>query len=304
MAALARERSTLRRDLVVIHRLEFPFPVSYLAQASWGACLAVTSAGQLLDAVALLAILANLVLITAGLALNNAVDVRTDARHQDKHYLASAVTRFGRDRAFRWVAGETALGLALATVVSVRTGHWLVAGSAVVIVVLHLLYNVEPVRLKRRGFAGAVVFGLSVVTVPCLLSYGAFRPTVDASVWLVAVGLGVMAAGRTVWWSVPDRAADIATGMATPTVRHGAVRALASACLIMAAGLVLLGWGLWWRYGPGWALAGMAMYGAFLGTALTQFRRDVPNAVRMRKRLLPLVMVGDVLLVPIALTAW
>lgn len=303
MAALAGARGTRWRDIVVIHRLEFPFPVSYLAQASWGACLAVTSAGQLLDAPALLAIVANLLLVTAGLALNTAVDVRTDSRHQDKHYLASAVTRFGRDRALRWATTEMAGALALAILVTSWTGHWLVAGSAIVIVVLHLLYNVEPVRVKRRGFLGVAVFGLSVVTMPCLLSYGAIRSTVDGSVWLIAVGLGVMAAGRTVWWSVPDRAADIATGMATPTVRHGAVRALASACLIMAAGMVLLGWGLWWRYGPAWALAGVAMYGAFLGIALTRLRREMPSAVLLRKRAMPLVMVGDVLVVLIALAA-
>jgi 4-hydroxybenzoate polyprenyltransferase len=299
----ALARNTPWRDLVVIHRLEFPFPVSYLAQASWGACLAATSAGQLLDMPVLLAILANLVLVTSGLALNVAVDVRTDSRHQDKHYLASAVTRLGRDRVLRWVVGETVAGLALATVVSVWTGHWIVAGSAVVIVGLHLLYNVEPVRLKRRGFAGVAVFGLSVVTMPCLLSYGAIRPTVDAPVWLIAAGLGVMAVGRTVWWSVPDRAADTATGMVTPAVRHGAGRALAAACLLMAAGLVLLGWGLWWRYGLAWALLGTAMYGVFLGNALTLFRREVPSAVRLRTRALPLIMVGDVLVALIALTA-
>lgn len=307
MPRLAGARSDLWRDIVVIHRLEFPFPISYLCQASWGVCLAVTSARQLLDASVLLAIVANLLLITAGLALNTAVDVRTDSRHRDKHYLASAVTRFGRDRAFRWATLEMACALGLAVLVSLRVGHWQVAAAATVIIVLHLLYNAEPVRLKRRGFAGVAAFGASVVTMPCLLSYGAVPATVDASVWTVIIGLGVMAAGRTAWWSIPDRAADTATGIATPTVRHGAERALALSCLIMLAGLVLLGWGLWWRYGAVWALCGAAMYGAFLGDALAMSRRvagrEVPSAVRLRTRAMPLVMIGDVLLVLIALIA-
>jgi hypothetical protein len=75
----------------------------------------------------------------------------------------------------------------------------------------------------------------------------------------------------------------------------------------MLAGLRLLGWGLWWRYGPAWAWLGVAMYGVFLGDALTLFRpapgRGLPSSVRMRKRAMPLVMIGDVVLLIIPLAA-
>jgi 4-hydroxybenzoate polyprenyltransferase len=122
---------------------------------------------------------------------------------------------------------------------------------------MQLLYNLEPVRLKRRGFAGAGVFGLSMATLPCLLSYSAVRSGFEPAVWPTFASLGVMAIGRTAWWSVPDRIADVATGMAPPTVRYGAARALVLSCVVMGAGLGLLGWGLWWRYGPAWVPLGV-----------------------------------------------
>jgi 4-hydroxybenzoate polyprenyltransferase len=103
------------RDIAVLHRLEFPLPVSYLCQASWGACFAAGGAKGLLHASVPAAITANLLLIVSGLALNNAVDIPTDEQNRDKNYLASTATRFGRVRALRWAATEMAAGLA----------HWL-----------------------------------------------------------------------------------------------------------------------------------------------------------------------------------
>jgi 4-hydroxybenzoate polyprenyltransferase len=141
--------------------------------------------------------------------------------------------------------------------ISLSSGRWFVAGIATMSIVMQLLYNLEPVRLKRRGFAGAGVFGLSMATLPCLLSYSAVRSGFEPAVWPIFASLGVMAIGRTAWWSVPDRIAAVATGMATPTVRYGAARALVLSCVVMGAGLGLLGWGLWWRYGPAWVPLGV-----------------------------------------------
>jgi 4-hydroxybenzoate polyprenyltransferase len=293
------------RDIVVLHRLEFPLPVNYVCQASWGACFAVEGVHGLLGASVAAAIGVNLLLIVSALALNNAVDISTDERHQDKVYLASATARFGRARALRWAATEMAAGLALAVAISWWSGRWLVTGMAVAIIAGQLLYNLEPVRLKRRGFAGAGVFGLSVTTLPCLLSYSAVRSGFDTALWPIFIGLGVLAVGRTAWWSVPDRAADTASGIATPTVRYGAGRTLVLSCVVMVAGLGLLGWGLWSGYGPAWVLPGVVMHAVLVGSALALLRHTddhaLPSSVRMLRRAMPLVAVGDVLLVVIPL---
>lgn len=297
------------RDIVVIHRLEYPLPVTYLCYAGWGACFAISDGQHSIDAVVLLAITANTLIIVAALALNTAVDIHTDERHRDKSYLASAVLRFGRERTLRWAATEMAAGLAFAVAVSVWTGRWAITGIATVTIVLHLLYNVEPARLKRRGLAGPAVFGVALVGMPCLLSYYcAVQSGFEESVWPIIGGLGVLAIGRTVWWSVPDRVADSATGIATPTVRCGAVPALALSCLIVLAGLNLLGWGLWWRYGAAWVVPGTAAHGVFLAGMLALLLRPIsdrtlPNAVSMRRRVMPLVMIGDVVLAVIPLGA-
>jgi 4-hydroxybenzoate polyprenyltransferase len=295
------------RDIAVLHRLEFPLPVSYLCQATWGACFAAGGVKGLLHASVPAAITANLLLIVSGLALNNAVDIPTDEQNRDKNYLASTATRFGRVRALRWAATEMAAGLALAITISLSSGRWFVAGIATMTIVMQLLYNLEPVRLKRRGFAGAGVFGLSMATLPCLLSYSAVRSGFEPAVWPIFASLGVMAIGRTAWWSVPDRIADVATGMATPTVRYGAARALVLSYVVMGAGLGLLGWGLWWRYGPAWVPLGVVMHCVFLGGALALLRRTadhaLPSPVHMLKRAMPLVTIGDALLVVIPLAA-
>lgn len=295
------------RDILAIHRLEYPFPIIYLCYAGCGACFAVTDVRRLLDASVLTVGMANLLLVAAGLLLNTTVDIRTDERHRDRNYLATAVLRFGRGRARRWVAAEMAVALGLVVLASVWLDRWLLTGIAAGIIVLQLLYNVEPVRLKRRGFAGPVAFCIAVVVLPCLLSHWAVRPQIDTSVWLIFMGLGISAIGRMTWWSVPDRTVDTATGMTTPAVRYGTTRALALSCLILLAGLVLLGWGLWGRYGPAWILPGLAAHGIFLSGTLALLGRtsneNLPSPVRMRKQAMSLVMVGEVTLTTIPLIA-
>jgi len=295
------------RDIVVLHRLEFPLPVNYVCQASWGACFAVEGAQGLLDASVTAAIGVNLLLIVSALALNTAIDTPTDERHRDKNYLASAAARFGRARALRWAATEMAAGLALAVTISWWSGRWFVAGMAATCIAGQLLYNLEPMRLKRRGFAGAGVFGLSMTTLPCVLSYSAVRSGFDAAIWPVFIGLGVLAVGRTAWWSVPDRDADAATGITTPTVRYGAVRTLVLSCAVMMAGLGLLGWGLWSGYGRAWVLPGVMMHAVLVGGALALLRHTddhaLPSSVHMLRRAMPLVAIGDVLLAVIPLAA-
>lgn len=312
--APARTGTSTWRDIVVIHRLEYPLPVTYLVYAAWGACFAVGEVRELADAAVLLAIVANALIILGGLALNVSVDVGTDERHRDKNYLARAVRRFGHGRTLRWVATEMAAGFTSAVAVSLWTGRWIIAGIATVTIALHLLYNIEPARMKRRGFAGSAVFGTALVAMPGLLSYYAVQPGLPGYLWLVVAGAGVLAVGRTAWWSVPDEVADSTSGVVSPVVRHGATRTLALSCLILLAGLGLLSVGLWARYGLVWALVGAAAHVVFLlGVLAVLLRRStrrasvydraLPSAVRMRSRALPTAVIGDVVLAVLPLIA-
>lgn len=286
---------TAWRDVLAVHRLEFPFPVNYLCYATCGACFAAGDAARLLDRPVLAASIANVLLIVAGLALNTAVDVRTDERHHERHHLARAARRIGTARLVRWVVAELAVALLLACLAAAAVARPLVAVTAVVILVLQVLYNVEPVRLKRRGLTGVAAFCMAVLVLPFLLSYWVVRPDVDAPSWLVVAGLGTLSAGRMTSWSVPDRDADAATGMGTPAVRYGAAGALVRAVGVMIVGLVLTGWGLWWRFGPLWALPLVALQGTFV---LAQLRRgtDLANSRRIRRRVMPPVTIATVAL--------
>ncbi|SFA93839.1 4-hydroxybenzoate polyprenyltransferase [Amycolatopsis marina] len=292
-------------DLVVLHRLEHPLPVMYVCYASWGACYATGDVRGLLHPPVLLAILANLLLLIGGLALNNIVDVPTDRQHKDKAYLSSAALRVGEQKALWLALTETAAGLILSIVVSVVTGRWIVAAMALGIALLHVLYNVRPVRLKGRGLAGSIAFGLSVVALPSLLSHGAVSQTLPGWVLAVLAGASVLAVGRTVWWSAPDRAADLISGVATPAARYGVPRTLVLSCLILLSGLVLLGGGLWAHFGFVTVVAGALAHAVFTGTAVFQLLRATrgiaPTASAMRRHALLLVLAGElsIALVPL-----
>ncbi|MEU6642504.1 UbiA family prenyltransferase [Saccharomonospora sp. NPDC046836] len=294
-------------DLLVLHRLQFPLPVTYVCYAAWGACFAVPEAAGLADLRVLAAIMANLLLIVGGLVLNNVVDVRTDQRHSEKQYLATATNRVGVRRALRWAWHELTVAIGLCVAIGYTAGRWAPVAIAVVTITATLLYNLEPIRLKRHGLAGPLVFGVALVGMPCLLSYTAARPDVEAWIWPVAAGVALLTAGRTVWWSVPDRAADMATGITTPSVRYGHAGTLAMACVVLLAGLLLLGWGLWWSFGPLWAIVGTVVHLGFLTGVAGQFvlarRGRFPSATVLLKRGLPVVMLGEVALVVVPLAA-
>jgi 4-hydroxybenzoate polyprenyltransferase len=292
------------RDVALIHRLEFPLPVNYVCYASLGACFAAGGVGSFRNVTVLAAIVANLPLVVAPQALNTAADVRTDERHPERGRLTSAVRRFGRDRILRWAAAELAFAALLAGLVAVWSGRPLIAAAAVATIAIQVLYNAEPVRLKRRGLTGVAAFCAATLVLPFLLSYWAVRPDVDVTTWPVVAGLWLLAAGRMTVWSVPDLAADAATGMRTPSVRYGAAGALARSAALFAAGLVLTGWGLWWRYGPGWALPLTAAQATFLGNAVSLLRHPARvRKARILRRMTPPATIGTVALAVTPLVA-
>ena len=294
------------RDLVTVHRLEYPLSVHYLGYAVLGACYAADAAADLVTLPAILAVLTNLALVVSMNSLNTAADVATDSQSDDKGYVSSAAVRLGRPKLVWLAAGEMTFALAVTTALSVWTGRWYLVASTALVVLLHLLYNLEPVRLKRRGCANPASLGISLGLLPCVISYGALRPDFEPSVWPILVAWAVLITGRAWWWSLPDRAADAATGMGTPAVRHGAVRTLVVCGVLTGLGLVLLGWGLWWRYGPLWGLAGVAISTGFLAYVLPLLpdggrAGKAPNATRMRRRGMSLVVLANVVVALIPL---
>lgn len=294
------------RDVAVIHRLEFPFSLNYLCYASWGACFAVAGGTRPSDVVTATAAVANLLLIVAPLALNTAVDVGTDEHHDERAHLAAAARRLGTGRVIRWAAAEMVVALLLAGVVAAWSMRPAVVAVAAGIVVLQVLYNVEPMRLKRRGLVGVAAFCASVAVLPFLLSYWAVRPGLAVWVTPVLSGLACLAVGRMMVWSIPDLAADARTRMRTPSVRFGRSGTLVRSVLVTVAGVGLTGWGLWWRYGPWWALPPVVLQAAFLGVLLPWWhagRGQRWSSVLIRRRAMAPVLVGTLVLTVIPLVA-
>jgi lycopene elongase/hydratase (dihydrobisanhydrobacterioruberin-forming) len=295
------------RDVARIHRVEYPFPIVYLCHGYWGATLAGAGPRQLAGLPVIAAAAASILPIMAMNALNSATDIASDSVNPGKTWIAGSTARIGVRQAVWWSVGGFATALGLALAVSVPTGRpWVIAAVAGE-VALWLAYILEPVRLKRRGFLNPLTYSFTLAVLPCLASYNAVRPDITGWVLLVWAGLGALLAGRTLWWLIPDHRADAAVGDRTPAVVHGARRALAFACAMTALGAALAGAGVWWGFGPLWALAYVASAGLFLTDKLVLLRRitddDTPDEKRMRSHTLTLVAVSDVLLVLIPLLA-
>jgi 4-hydroxybenzoate polyprenyltransferase len=255
----------------------------------------------------IVAVLANLPPPVAMNALNGAMDVQTDIRNPDKRDLAVATLRLGRRLVISLALAEMGLSVGLTGLVSISVGRWFVGVAAVAMVILHLLYNLEPVRLKRRGLVNPVTLGVSFAFLPCLVSYGAVRGQIDPATWLIFLGLGATVTGRALWWAAPDRAADAAIGLRTPAVRLGAVRTLVVSCVIGALGPVLLGWGVSGRYGAWWGLAAVLISAVFVGGQWPLVRRALaggsPSSARMRRVDMTPMALANVALVALPLVA-
>lgn len=307
MSLTATRRAPWARDLYRVHRLEFPFPVAYVCHALWGACYAATEPGQLVRAPVVLAVVANLIPLVAQNVLNAAMDIPVDARTPGKSGIARAASRLGRTRLIALASAEMALALLLAVTVAVHLGRPLVAAGVALGIAVEHLYNLEPVRLKKRGLANPVSLGAHFSALPFLSTAAAVRPDLPGFLWPLVLGLWLLLIGRTLWWSLPDAAADRAAGLAPPAVRYGSSRALLLAAAATAAALTLIAWGLTWSLGPTAALLGTAGCGLFLISKL----RMTATALRalherhMRRHTLTFVVGADALLavLPVAIRA-
>lgn len=295
------------RDLIRVHRLEYPFPVIYLCHVLWGAAYAANGPADLVRPLVLLAMLANLIPIVAQNLLNGAFDVEADSRTAGKGGIALATTRLGRTRVIWLALAEMTAAIVLGVVCAVLLGSPLIAVAVALGVLFELAYNLEPVRLKRRGVLNPIALGLHMSFLPCVGTYAALRGDFPAWVWAVFAGIGLLLIARTLWWSIPDVRADAAAGDRPPAVRYGARRALLIACVVTTVGLWLIGWGLWTRYGPWWAAFAVLACAAFLVDKLSMLgwisETNLPHERQMRRRSLTVVMVADAVLVLVPLIA-
>ncbi|WP_143086778.1 UbiA family prenyltransferase [Lentzea flaviverrucosa] len=236
--------------MTYLHRLDHPFGVHYACAASWGACYATR-----FDLAVVLAVLANFVAIISGNLLDAHAGVRaTDERRQ-------AVQEIGARRVLALAVVEMVFALALAVAVS-----WRVAIGVGLVLVLHLAHSLEPIRLERRGYAGPVALAIATGLLPSVTAYAAAGGRADPAVWLLFSGAAALATGQALWWAVPGRTEDIHTGS------RAVLHAVDETTQLTVGGLLLVGGGLWFRFGPLWAAVGVVACSAFL------LARDLPAA--------------------------
>jgi 4-hydroxybenzoate polyprenyltransferase len=300
------DRRGLWRRLYWVHRMEFPFPIFYVCHAVWGACWASTSAQQLLTVPVIALFVANVCHMTGEVVFNAALDEDADTRNPQKREVADAARGLGRKVLVRLGLAELTLAMLISGAIAILQARPSICVWMAAIVVLQILYNLEPVRFKRRGLVNPLVLGLTYAALPAVPAYLVLQPAVSSSMVLAIAGMLLLASGRVLWWSIPDREADVGASDLTPVVRLGVRRSLVLACGLATIGTVLIGASLGWRYGPVWALTGVAAASAFVVVMFRQLSTawdaDHFNSTRMRRRHLPLALLADaaVALIPLA----
>ena len=229
-----------------LHPTSLPRPAAVLALTKpitwfppmWAfACGAVSSGTPLLAHWALVVlglILAGPVVCGMSQAANDWCDRHVDAINEPDRPIPSGRVpgRWGL-----WVAlAMTAASLALAAAL----GAWGLAATTLAVAAAWA-YSAEPVRLKRSGWWGPGIVGLSYETLPWLTGAAVLAGALPRpEVLLVAVLYGLGAHGIMTLNDFKALEGDRETGVASLPATLGPDRAARIACLVMAAPQVIV----------------------------------------------------------------
>jgi 4-hydroxybenzoate polyprenyltransferase len=204
--------------------------------------------------------LTNMLLFLYIIVVNSIYDQPVDRRspHRAKRDLVRGVCLLGQSTTFAVLWVEAGALVVLASVLAWRLHQPLFVVVVLLDMLTYLLYNVEPVRLKRRGwwnpFCNALILGFF----PPLLAAFAQPTTLSPPQWLLILGATLFACGGGCWSCVADREEDAEAGLLTPAVRYGPAFCLRCAGWLQAAAALSFGLGLGFLFGLPWALAGGA----------------------------------------------
>lgn len=252
-----RQRPTLVAALKTLHRVEVG-PI-YFFVLIWGMFIAAERASDLWSAAAILAFLINGLSLFSGFVLNNYSDYPIDRRSRIKGYIADAVERIGLRKTFAMYWIEQAVTVAAAAAVSELLHNWLFVVVKLAGIVSGMMYNAEPVRMKRRGLWNPIMVSVRFGFVPGLIAYFAVHGgTIGVGGWVVLLGATLLSFSRGFWNSVSDTDEDRAENIRTPAVLYGPRAAMASAVVSLVPACALIAAGLWLLLGPWYAIVGVS----------------------------------------------
>jgi 4-hydroxybenzoate polyprenyltransferase len=256
-AASTRERPTLIAALKTLHRVEVG-PI-YFFVLIWGMFIAADRASDLWSTAAILAFFINGLSLFSGFVLNNYSDYPIDRRSQIKGYIADAVERVGLRKTFALYWIEQAVTVAAAVAVSVLLHNWLFVVVKLAGIISGMMYNAEPIRMKRRGIWNPIMLAVRFGFVPGLIAYFAVHGgTIGAGGWVILLGVTLLSFSRGFWNSISDTDEDRAENISTPAVRYGPRAAMVTAVAGLVPACALIAAGLWMLLGPWYAVAGVS----------------------------------------------
>jgi 4-hydroxybenzoate polyprenyltransferase len=267
-----RALPTLIAAIKTLHRFEVG-PI-YFFVLIWGMFVAARRPSDLWSAAAILALFINGLSLFSGFVLNNYSDYPIDRRSKIKGYVADAVERVGLRKTFALYWTEQALTVAAAAAISMLLHNWLFVVVKLAGIVSGMMYNAEPVRMKRRGIWNPIMLSIRFGFVPGMIAYFAVHGgTIGVGGWLVLLGVTLLSFSRGFWNSVSDTDEDRAENILTPAVRYGPRAAMTGAVASLVPACALIAAGLWLLLGPLYALVGVAGAAAATGYRFGLLRR-------------------------------
>jgi 4-hydroxybenzoate polyprenyltransferase len=254
---VSARKPTLTAAIKTLHRFEVG-PI-YFFVLIWGMFVAATKPSDLWSAAALLALFINGLSLFSGFVLNAFSDYPIDRRSRIKGYVADAVERVGLRTTWVMYWTEQALTVAAAVAVSLLLDNWLFVIVKLAGIVAGIMYNAEPIRMKRRGIWNPIMLAIRFGFVPGMIAYFAVRDSMtDVGAWIMLLGATMLSFSRGFWNSVADTDEDRAENIVTPSVLYGPRVAMASAVASLVVACALIGVGLGLLLGPWYAIGGLA----------------------------------------------
>jgi 4-hydroxybenzoate polyprenyltransferase len=137
--------------------------------------------------------------------------------------------------------------------------NWVFVVVKVAGIVSGMMYNGEPIRMKRHGIWNPIMLSIRFGFVPGMIAYLAVHDgVIGVGGWMALIGASLLSFSRGFWNSVSDTDEDRAEEIVTPSVRYGPRAAMRIAVISLAPACLLIGGGLWLLLGPVYALLGVA----------------------------------------------
>jgi 4-hydroxybenzoate polyprenyltransferase len=200
--------------------------------------LGTSSLAGLLNLLWIEAVVAFILLFTAGFIINSYNDIDVDLRWKTR--VADAAKRLGKKTLLHLFIFQICLAVLISVHLSYVLNAWFILGIICLMVFFGTAYSVPPLHLKVRGVWHVVALSLSVFAIPFIFFFYVVMGSLPIPILILLVGFTIAHYAIALANQSGDFLEDRAEGLKTPAVRWGLSRTLAIAGMMTIVGLGIM----------------------------------------------------------------